>query len=171
MNWRGFKFFKVQGEVVRTDIWSETHVTGDKNHVSSRAVAKQCYWISYGDGLEIDIILPIDNFNAKVGHKVTIVAMEEGDKNVNCLLLNTSTGRSCPLNNAHSLTWNTRKIGLLWLGLLGGAIITFVGSISNSGPTVVLGLCLLGLAIWSKLSISSDDKDFQKAVEEYARVA
>lgn len=172
MNWRGFEFFKVQGEVTRTDIWSETKVFGDKDHVSSSSEAKQSYWITYGDGKETDVILPLADFNAKAGHKVTLVALNtDNGKSVTCLVLNNSTGNSCWMNNAHSLTSSRVKIALLWLGLVAGVIVTLGGSIANSGPAVILGIGLLGLAVWSKLSISSDEKDFHRIVDEYARAA
>ncbi len=110
-NYRGkrVQFWKLQGEVLDSDRYSETRVTARSGVGNARVRMRQKtyhdFWIRGGDGREQSIQLEDVKVPLRAGQQVTVVCagLPRSERGWLCSLVNHSTGRSHDIIPAKTL--------------------------------------------------------------------
>jgi len=122
------KFWKVTGEVIGNQKYSETHVSSsggggfvsnsggyvEAPSVNSTTILNQDFWIRTEDGQEIPIQLKDSDIPLRIGQKISVIysRREESDSGWASTLVNHSANRYWHINNYEVLS-EYLKVGIL----------------------------------------------------------
>jgi hypothetical protein len=137
------KFWRVTGEVIGQNKYSETHISSSGGggvvtnrggyvgapQVHSRAITNHEFWIKKDDGSEMSVQLSDVDIPLREGHKISLIGSRPSDKKVKgqwAVLVNHSEGKHRFINKGADLNMSFKIAGVTGLSVLISAVIWFV---------------------------------------------